>query len=83
LSKFLDLESWHIDWSTQHLFSHHAKGKRYGGNCGRNHGRHSFELGVEVVFGLPGDGINGMIRGTPHRGQAALTVLSDKIKELI
>jgi hypothetical protein len=53
------------------------------GNCGRNHGRHSFELGVEVVFGLPGDGINGMIRGTPHRGQIALTVLSDKIKELI
>jgi len=39
--------------------------------------------GVEVVFGLPGDGINGMIRGTPHRGQIALTVLSDKIKELI
>jgi pyruvate dehydrogenase (quinone)/pyruvate oxidase len=24
-----------------------------------------------------------LIRGTPHRGQIALTVLSDKIKELI
>ena len=48
--------------------------------------------GVEVVFGLPGDGITldqskkfteSLIRGTPHRGQIALTVLSDKIKELI
>jgi len=41
------------------------------------------DWGVDTIFGLPGDGINGMIRGTPHRGQIALTVLSDKIKELI
>ena len=69
------------------------------------------DWGVDVIFGLPGDGINGIIealrqrrdkirfvqvrheesahfaqalaRGTPNREKIALTVLSDKVRELL
>jgi pyruvate dehydrogenase (quinone)/pyruvate oxidase len=47
---------------------------------------------VEVVFGLPGDGINAeqalhfaesLARGEPNRKKIALTTISDQVRELI
>lgn len=38
------------------------------------------EWGVEVVFGLPGDGINGIMEALRTRQE---TVLADKVRELI
>lgn len=54
--------------------------------------------GLDMVFGLPGDDINGimealrtrqdkirfaLIRGEPNRQKIALTVLADKVREII
>jgi thiamine pyrophosphate-dependent acetolactate synthase large subunit-like protein len=49
------------------------------------------EWGVEVVFGLPGKVTfkqmahfaESLIRGEPNREKIALTVLADKVRELI
>ena len=43
---------------------------------------------VDVVFGLPGDGINGimeasLLRGEPNREKIASTVLGDRVREIV
>ncbi len=47
-------------------------------------------MGVDTVFGLPGDGINGLmegfttsfLRGQPRRAAIASTLFRDKLREL-
>jgi thiamine pyrophosphate-dependent acetolactate synthase large subunit-like protein len=50
------------------------------------------DRGVDTIFGLPGDGINGIMEAlrtrqgairTPDAGKIALTIASDKVRELI
>ena len=44
--------------------------------------------GVKVIFGLPGDGINGhfteaLARGTPDGRKTVANVLGDKVRQLV
>jgi hypothetical protein len=87
---------WHIAcWfaqSNEQIFPH-VLGELYGSHGIGHFDGHSDPLERRGDIRTPRGRINGRIealrkrrdkiRGTPHRGEIALTVLSDKIKELV
>jgi thiamine pyrophosphate-dependent acetolactate synthase large subunit-like protein len=38
---------------------------------------------VDTIFGLPGGGINGVMEALRNRGKIAVTLLADRVRELV